>query len=285
VVFAVFGAQQALAAGASGTVLAVVQQAHIDSQTGEKILEQESPVYSGDKIETGPLGQAQIKFRDNTKLVVGPNSSMVIDAFVFNDDNTARQISINVVKGALRFFTGNSRKDAYKITTPTAAIGVRGTQFDIAVEKEGTTRIANFEGMTRICHRNPGSGTISDADCVESKDPCTLSISRPNEPGVTRLNNKDVEYRNRQLKYYFKYIRDQSGLLPDFKVDLTACQFTDLIVPPGEVTPGEPPVEPPPPPEPPLPEDRTIIPPSPPVLGTPVDRSHDRSGSTYPTHN
>jgi hypothetical protein len=110
----------------SGVVLAVVQQSEIDSATGRRVLVQEAAVFSGDRIITGPGGEAQVKFRDDTRLVVGPNSMMTIDAFVFNDDNTARQISINAVRGAFRFITGNSPKDAYSITTPTATIGVRG---------------------------------------------------------------------------------------------------------------------------------------------------------------
>ena len=110
----------------SGVVLAVVQQSEIDSATGRRVLVQEAAVFSGDRIITGPGGEAQVKFRDDTRLVVGPNSMMTIDAFVFNDDDTARQISINAVRGAFRFFTGNSPKDAYSITTPTATIGVRG---------------------------------------------------------------------------------------------------------------------------------------------------------------
>jgi hypothetical protein len=110
----------------SGVVLAVVQQSEADGTTGRRILLTEAPVYSGDKIITGPTGEAQVKFRDETKLVVGPNSTMIIDAFVFNDQNTARQISINAVKGAFRFITGKSPKDVYSITTPTATIGVRG---------------------------------------------------------------------------------------------------------------------------------------------------------------
>jgi hypothetical protein len=110
----------------SGVVLAVVQQSEADGNTGRRVLLAEAPVYSGDKIITGPTGEAQVKFRDETKLVVGPNSTMIIDAFVFNDQNTARQISINAVKGAFRFITGKSPKDVYSITTPTATIGVRG---------------------------------------------------------------------------------------------------------------------------------------------------------------
>jgi hypothetical protein len=45
---------------------------------------------------------------------------------VFSDSDTARNISINAVRGAFRFITGKSPKDAYSITTPTATIGVRG---------------------------------------------------------------------------------------------------------------------------------------------------------------
>jgi hypothetical protein len=109
----------------SGIVIAVVQTSEADGETGRRVLVAEAPVYSGDKIITGPVGQAQVKFRDETRLVVGPNSQMTIDAFVFEGD-TARQISINAVRGAFRFITGKSSNDAYKIVTPTSTIGVRG---------------------------------------------------------------------------------------------------------------------------------------------------------------
>jgi hypothetical protein len=116
----------AVAAQPSGIVIAVVQSSEADGTTGRRVLSEEGPVYSGDHITTGAIGQAQLKFRDGTKLVVGPNSMMTIDAFVFADDDTARQISINAVRGAFRFIAGKSPKDVYSITTPTATIGVRG---------------------------------------------------------------------------------------------------------------------------------------------------------------
>lgn len=113
-------------AESSGIVLAVVQQSEADGDTGRRTLQVEAPVFAGDRIITGPVGEAQVRFRDETKLVVGPNSTLVIDAFVFADEDTARQISIEAVRGAFRFIAGSSPKDAYKITTPTATIGIRG---------------------------------------------------------------------------------------------------------------------------------------------------------------
>ncbi len=219
----------------AGPCWAVIQSANSTGEGGSKVLDVQSPVYAGDQINTGPVGEAQIKFRDNTKLVVGPNSSMVIDAFVFSGD-TARSITIDATKGVFRFFTGSSPKDAYKINTPTATIGVRGTEFDISIEGQGTTRVANFEGMTRICPRD------SQVNCTESKDPCTLSVIRPTEGKVVTYGNRDLEFRNRQLKYYFNYIRDQTTLRPDFQVDLKQCRLAELILPePVEPSvPGEP---------------------------------------------
>jgi hypothetical protein len=228
IVLAVVGwAGAAVAAAPSGTVLAVIQSAQSVGANGEAVLNVQSPVYAGDHINTGPVGEAQIKFMDNTKLVVGPNSSMVIDAFVFDSNSTARTVTIDAAKGVFRFFTGASRKDAYQINTPTATIGVRGTQFDISIESQGTTRIANFEGQTRVCPR----GSTNLAGCTESKDPCTLSVIRPSEAKVTQYGNRDIEFRNRQLKYYFDYVRDQSSLRSDFQVDLKPCRLAEVILP------------------------------------------------------
>ncbi len=123
---AVFAFAPVARAQPDGFVVAVIQQAHIDAKTGKKILEPANPIYSGDRITTGAIGNAQIKFRDDTKLVVGPNSALIIDAFVFDNNDTARKVSISALKGAFRFISGKSPKDVYKITTPTATIGIRG---------------------------------------------------------------------------------------------------------------------------------------------------------------
>ncbi|HVY20772.1 MAG TPA: FecR domain-containing protein [Bauldia sp.] len=262
----------------SGTVLAVIQSAQSVGANGEVVLNVSSPVYAGDHINTGPVGEAQIKFMDNTKLVVGPNSSMVIDAFVFSSNNTAKQITIDAAKGVFRFFTGVSQKNAYQINTPTATIGVRGTQFDISIESQGTTRIANFEGQTQICPL----GTTNRAGCSDSKDPCTLSVIRPSEAKVTTYGNKDIEFRNRQLKYYFNYVRDQSSLRPDFQVNLKPCRLADVIpqdIPPiVPVIPGSPSpiIHPtvPSTPTPPTPPPGSIPPPAP-----PSDSSTDQRGT------
>jgi len=262
-----------LAAGPSGTVLAVVQAANIDGATGKTVIQPEQPVYSGDRVETDANGSAQIKFRDNTKLVVGPNSSMVIDAFVFSDNNTARQVSIEVLKGSLRFMTGTSPKDAYSIKTPTATIAVRGTEFDVAIENGGATRVANFEGETHICPRAGATQADGHTGCADVKDPCSVSLVRPAGSDVKSFGAEDIAYRNRQLKYYFPYVRSQDTLLDDFRVDLKQCGLAANVITPSPPAPTkgvEPPSTPPAPaPSPPTPAPPSFSPPSAPTGNVP----------------
>ena len=110
-----------------------MQSTFVEGGAGDRMLIVDGPLYMGDVIRTGPSGQAQITLLDNTKLVVGPNSYMTVDAFVFDSNNQAKKVTLNAVRGAFRFLTGTSRKDAYTIKTPTATIGVRGTEFDFSV--------------------------------------------------------------------------------------------------------------------------------------------------------
>jgi hypothetical protein len=64
-------------------------------------------------------------------------------------------MTVNLAKGVFRFTTGALDKKAYEITTPTAAIGVRGTVLNIAVE--GTeTRVTLVEGQALVCPRRAG---------------------------------------------------------------------------------------------------------------------------------
>ena len=237
----------AAATAPSGIVVAVVQSSQADGQTGRRVLTVEAPVYSGDRIVTGPVGEAQVRFRDDTKLVVGPNSRMTIDAFVFNGDNTARSISINAAQGAFRFITGVSRKDAYSIATPTATIGVRGTEFDFNVDTAGATSVAVFKGITRVCDRRKRS-------CVEQRAGCNISVV---EPGSDPRRITELPERQR-LQRSFRYVQSQRSLVAAFRVDVSSCRINRAEIP----TTGAPAVElaaevapPPPPPPPPPPED------------------------------
>ena len=64
-----------------GSVVAVAGSPSASGPGGNRVLKAGSAVYEDDKI-TVRSGNAQILLRDNTRLVVGPGSSLVLDQFV-----------------------------------------------------------------------------------------------------------------------------------------------------------------------------------------------------------
>jgi hypothetical protein len=119
-------ATPSLAVEPSGFAKRVNPAVDASGVTGKRLLVLEGAVFMGDEIVANPNGLAQIRFIDNTRIVIGPNSRLRIDTFVFNPDYTARDVTITAVKGVFRFISGDSPDGAYTIRTPTMTIGVRG---------------------------------------------------------------------------------------------------------------------------------------------------------------
>lgn len=156
-----------LVAGATAWLWLVAQPVQADQIAGETIDVQPSAtlrnpegrvtlrvgmdVRMGDLVRTNRRGEAQIIFTDETRLVVGPNSSLVIESYLLRSANRANSFAVRTLGGTFRMITGKSDKSAYEITTPTAKIGVRGTTFDWAVWTHGRTDFFLYEGAARFC--------------------------------------------------------------------------------------------------------------------------------------
>ena len=109
-----------------------------------RILSQKSTVESGDTINTERDSYAQIKFSDGAQVTLKPNTSVKLDNFKFAEDKPQNDSFLySLVKGGLRAVTGivgKRNKDAYRLGTATATIGIRGTTFsadDCASTREG----------------------------------------------------------------------------------------------------------------------------------------------------
>jgi hypothetical protein len=107
-------------------------------------------VLRDETLRTGLDSAARLVMIDSTNLSLGPNATIKLDRTVFNDEHSYRDIAIRLTTGAFRFVTGHSEKTAYKITTPLATIGVRGTVLDILSER-GRTTVGLQEGASHVC--------------------------------------------------------------------------------------------------------------------------------------
>jgi hypothetical protein len=83
-------------------------------------------VHANETIGTDTAGVAGLQFHDESKLDVGPNSSVRLDRFIYNPNRGAGQVILDATKGSFRFTTGNQNSKAYKVKTPYGTLGVRG---------------------------------------------------------------------------------------------------------------------------------------------------------------
>jgi hypothetical protein len=95
-------------------------------------------VQASDVIVTGADGSAGITFTDNSLVSVGPNSVFAIDKYSFDTTTHQGEFEGNLKQGRLAAISGKMVKqspESMKIRTPSAIMGVRGTEFVVQVDE------------------------------------------------------------------------------------------------------------------------------------------------------
>lgn len=96
-------------------------------------------VFPGDRIVSGRDSYVGIMLHDDTRLTIGPGSELLIREFEFNPSSYAGGLAVSFLKGTVRVVTGLIGKHAperVRFHTPTATIGIRGTEFVVDLETE-----------------------------------------------------------------------------------------------------------------------------------------------------
>ncbi|MDJ1157013.1 FecR domain-containing protein [Chelatococcus sp. SYSU_G07232] len=107
-------------------------------------------LYTEEVVRTGAASAARLLFLDETSLSMGAAASVKLDRFVYNPDRSATTVVVDATRGAFRWISGASDPRAYRIRTPLATIGVRGTVFDFLVERARLTVVLQ-DGRIAIC--------------------------------------------------------------------------------------------------------------------------------------
>lgn len=124
-----------------------------------RVIGRGAQVFQNEVVTTGANSTAQLLFRDQTALTIGADARVILDRFVYDPQSRAGDIVVNIAEGAFRFVSGNARSESYKIKTPSATIGVRGTIVIGAVNAAtGQIMIGCVEGSITVT--TPG-GTIT----------------------------------------------------------------------------------------------------------------------------
>jgi hypothetical protein len=138
--------------GVEGQIL----QTHQGERTSTDIM-LASPVFMNDQIRTKPESKATFTFDDKSSLTLGENASVNIKKHIYDPEKDLRQTVVNVALGTVRFVVtkGKSKGSAFKVVTPTAVAGVRGTEFVVTVHPNGKTSFINIEGSIDTAPKLP----------------------------------------------------------------------------------------------------------------------------------
>jgi hypothetical protein len=115
-----------------------------------------------DRIET-LKARVSITFEDDTKMQVTEYSKLTIDEFVYDKSTNKGTLSVKAAFGTVRYASGliakNSRENV-RVTTPTAKISVRGTDFSMTVSEDGKSLVVLLPSIPLAAGGEPVIGMI-----------------------------------------------------------------------------------------------------------------------------
>lgn len=110
----------------------------------------QDPIVSNTVLETVEDGRMDVRFLDNSQLIVGPGSLVTVDRFVYDPGRGAGEAVVNVGRGVMRFVSGAIASKDYQIKTTVATMGIRGTDFVVGVDAGGSTAVAVLDGAVEV---------------------------------------------------------------------------------------------------------------------------------------
>ena len=106
------------------------------------LIQKGDAVNEGDTLLTAPAASAQISMVDGGFIAVRADTRLKFDSFRFNGQQDGNEQSFfSLFKGGFRAITGligKINKASYRITTPSATLGIRGTDHEIIVVVPGS---------------------------------------------------------------------------------------------------------------------------------------------------
>jgi len=199
-----------LAADPVGEFVFVKGVVDVESADGQlRVAGQGADLYSGDTISTGN-SRTQVEFIDGTFVSIQPNTTYKIENYQYEkEDESVASAVFNLVKGGLRAVTGAVTErdpDSYKVNTPVATIGVRGTghntrfcQGDCPGQEDGLyhrtwqgiTYVANQQGSVNVPAGNAVFVPNINEPIQELDQPSIVNAVQRSEDGDDSVTGED----------------------------------------------------------------------------------------------
>ena len=132
---------------AVGEVSLVLGRAYLERDNDRERIEAGSKVHVGDRVFTEAGGHVHVRFVDDALVSVRPSSTLDVVRYDYDatkPENSA--VKFELSEGVARAISGDAAKSArqrFRMNTPIAAIGVRGTDFVVSANSRSTRALVN----------------------------------------------------------------------------------------------------------------------------------------------
>jgi hypothetical protein len=174
-------AAQPQAVGHVSLVIGVAQVVRADGV--REPLRRGSSIMVGDRLETTANGHVHVRFVDNGAVSVRPESVLEVQSYKYDAQNPAvNEVRLRLDQGTSRSISGaatEADKNRFRLNTPIAAIGVRGTDFIVQSDPTGV-RATVADGAIVI-------GPLTDSCTAGALGPCVGDTARVLSAGMGEL--------------------------------------------------------------------------------------------------
>ncbi len=140
-----------------GQSAVVIRDVRGTLQENVRSLANADPVFQDELVATAERSASEIRFLDETSLTVGPNSSVVLDSFLYDPAAPSGTLVIGAAEGVFRFVSGNMPSESYEIRTQDVTVGVRGTVIDFVAMRGVTAIVLQSQGSQAVVTSKTGN--------------------------------------------------------------------------------------------------------------------------------
>lgn len=173
--------------------VAVGDARKVGPQGAAEALKVGSMVAAGERVRTGPDAMAILVFTDEGRISLRADSELLIRHYEIDPTGARTRIELELIKGTVRQISGQASRaqpERYRLNTPIAVIGVRGTDF-LAKTAGDAVEAFVHEGNIVLLPKGDACGSGSGAAC----DPVAVASSAAGSRYVRLSAAGQVEHR------------------------------------------------------------------------------------------
>lgn len=134
-----------------GRVLSIEGAPQVERSSNMLELRKNDPLFIGDIVRTGS-GRAKIMFEDQSLMTLDRNTDLKITNYLFQKKQQKREGMLDLLQGRVKALVGQffSSREDFRVRTPTAVAGVRGTHFLVEVNGADESNVTVFSGAVAV---------------------------------------------------------------------------------------------------------------------------------------